>query len=344
MTEPQQHGTTQHGAVQRVAVIGAGAWGTALAVAAHRAGRDVLIWARDAALAARLNAKHENPDYLPSVRLDPAIRATAEAAEVATADAVLLAVPAQHLRTIAGGLAALLPPERPLVICAKGIERGSGALLSQVVAEILPGRPVAVLSGPTFAGEVGRGLPAAVTLATTDAALGAVLVDTLGSRTFRPYLSDDPIGAQIGGAVKNVIAIACGIVAGRNLGANAGAALITRGLAEIARLGQALGGRRETFMGLSGLGDLTLTCTNTQSRNFTIGQALGAGQTLDEALAGRRTVAEGLSSAAAVVGLAARHRVEVPISAGVAAILEQDAGIDDTIAALLARPFTAETR
>ncbi len=330
--------------LQRVAVIGAGAWGTALAIAAHRAGREALIWARDAALAARLNAQHENPDYLPGVPLDPAIRATTEGAEVATADAVLLAVPAQHLRAIAGCFAAVLPRDRPLVICAKGIERGSGALMSEVLAEVLPQHPVAVLSGPTFAGEVARGLPAAVTLATTDAALGTALVTALGSRTFRPYLSDDPVGAQIGGAVKNVIAVACGIVAGRKLGANAGAALITRGLAEIARLGRALGGRRKTLMGLSGLGDLTLTCTNIQSRNFALGQALGAGQTLDQALAGRRTVAEGLHSAAAVVGLAAQHRVEVPISAGIAAILEQGASIDDTIAALLTRPFAVETR
>ena len=329
--------------VQRVAVIGAGAWGTALAIAVHRAGRDVLIWARDATLAQRLNAQHENPDYLPGARLDPAIRATAEAAEAATADALLLAVPAQHLRAIAGGFAAVVPRGRALVVCAKGIERGSGALMSQVLAEVLPGCPVAVLSGPTFAGEVACGLPAAVTLAATDAALGAALVKALGSRTFRPYLSDDPLGAQIGGAVKNVIAIACGIVAGRKLGANAGAALITRGLAEIARLGQALGGRRETFMGLSGLGDLTLTCTDIQSRNFALGQALGAGQSLDQALAGRRTVAEGFHSAAAVVDLAARHQIDVPISAGIAAILEQGAGIDDTIEALLTRPFTAET-
>jgi len=330
--------------VQSVAIVGAGAWGSALAIAAHRAGREALLWARDPALAAHLNAQHENPDYLPGVRLDPAIRATAETAEVATADAVLLAIPAQHVRAIAGCFAAVLSRDRPLVICAKGIERGSGALMSEVLAEVLPERPLAVLSGPTFAGEVARGLPAAVTLATTDAALGTALVAALGSRTFRPYLSDDPVGAQIGGAVKNVIAIACGIVAGRSLGANAGAALITRGLAEIARLGQALGGRRETLMGLSGLGDLTLTCTNTQSRNFALGQALGAGQSLDQALAGRRTVAEGLHSAAAVVGLAAQHGVEVPISTGIAAILEQGASIDDTITALLTRPFTAETR
>ena len=332
-----------NGAVQRVAVIGAGAWGTALAIAVHRAGRAVTLWARHPALAQTLNTRHENPDYLPEARLEPAIRATAEAAEAAAADVLLFAVPAQHLRTIAGGFAAVLPPDKPLVVCAKGIERGSGALMTQVLAEALPGRPCAVLSGPTFAGEVARGLPAAVTLAAADPALGAALVTALGSRTFRPYLSDDPLGAQIGGAVKNVIAIACGIVAGRRMGANAGAALITRGLAEIARLGQAAGGRRETFMGLSGLGDLTLTCTNAQSRNFALGQALGAGETLAQALAGRRTVAEGAQTAAATVALAAQHKIEVPISAGIAAILEHGAGIDETIAALLARPFTAET-
>jgi len=330
-------------APQRIAVIGAGAWGTALAMVARRAGRDALIWARDRALAARINTQHENPDYLPGVRLDAAIRASADVAAAAACDVLLFAVPAQHVRTIAGAFAAVLPDGRPVVVCAKGIERNTGALMSEVLNQVLPGRPVAVLSGPTFAGEVARGLPTAVTLASADTALGTVLVAALGSRAFRPYLSDDPLGAQIGGAVKNVIAIACGIVAGRRLGANAGAALITRGLAEIARLGQALGARRETLMGLSGLGDLTLTCTSPQSRNFALGQALGSGETLAQAVAGRRTVAEGLHSAAAVVGLAAAHRVEVPISAGVAGILEQGAGIDETIAGLLARPFTAET-
>ena len=330
-------------APQQIGVIGAGAWGTALAMVARRAGRDALIWARDRALAARINTQHENPDYLPGVRLDAAIRASADVAAAAACDVLLFAVPAQHVRTIAGAFAAVLPDGRPVVVCAKGIERNTGALMSEVLNQVLPGRPVAVLSGPTFAGEVARGLPTAVTLASADTALGTVLVAALGSRAFRPYLSDDPLGAQIGGAVKNVIAIACGIVAGRRLGANAGAALITRGLAEIARLGQALGARRETLMGLSGLGDLTLTCTSPQSRNFALGQALGSGETLAQAVAGRRTVAEGLHSAAAVVGLAAAHRVEVPISAGVAGILEQGAGIDETIAALLARPFTAET-
>jgi len=337
-------GAIKTGSIQRLAIIGAGAWGTALAVAVHRAGRQPLLWARDPALAAHLNARHENPIYLPGITLDPAIRASADMAAVTTSDAVLLAVPAQHVRAIAGALAAVLSDGRPVVVCAKGIERGSGALLAEVLAEVLPGCPVAVLSGPTFAAEVARGLPTAVTLAAADPALAAVLVEALGSRAFRPYLSGDPVGAQIGGAVKNVIAIACGIIAGRALGANAGAALITRGLAEIVRLGRAMGARPETLMGLSGLGDLTLTCTSMQSRNFSLGRALGEGATLAAALAGRRTVAEGQHSAAAVVGLAARHGVEVPIAAGVAAILERGAGIDATIEALLARPFTSETR
>ena len=227
-------------------------------------------------------------------------------------------------------------------MCSKGIEQDSGKLMTQVLAEVLPDQPLAVLSGPTFASEVARGLPTAVTLAAEDPALGAVLVDALGSRAFRPYLSGDPVGAQAGGAVKNVIAIACGVVSGRALGDNARAALITRGLAEIMRLGRALGGHAETLMGLSGLGDLTLTCTSTQSRNTALGMALGEGQILDAFLSGRRSVAEGLFSAAAVTALAERHGIDMPIASGVDAILNQGAGIDETVESLLARPFRAE--
>ena len=328
--------------MRRIGIIGAGAWGTALAMALHRAGREVLIWARDPALADRLNTDHENAAYLPGVRLDPALRATSDLAEAAGCEALLLVVPAQHLREIGGRLASRLAEPRPLVICAKGIEQRSGGLMSEMVAEILPAHPVAVLSGPNFAVEVARGLPAAVTLAAEDVELGAALVEALGSRAFRPYLSDDVVGAQIGGAVKNVIAIACGIVAGRDFGDNARAALITRGLAEVIRLGRAKGARAETLMGLSGLGDLTLTCTSMTSRNYSLGRALGEGQRLDDILAGRRSVAEGVFSAAAVAGLAERHGIEMPISAGVDAVLNRGAGVDETIAALLARPFRAE--
>jgi glycerol-3-phosphate dehydrogenase (NAD(P)+) len=328
--------------MERIGIIGAGAWGTALAMAARRAGREVVLWARDPALAKEIEARRENPRYLPEIPLDPAIRITAELAEAATCDALLLVTPAQALRTIAGQLAPHLGPARPLVVCSKGIERGSGQLMTEVLAEALPGRATAVLSGPTFALEVARGLPTAVTLAAEDAALGAVLVKALGSRAFRPYLSGDIVGAQIGGAVKNVIAIACGIVAGRRLGDNARAALITRGLAEIVRLGRARGARPETLMGLSGLGDLTLTCTSGLSRNYALGVALGEGETLDALMAGRRGVAEGVFSAGAAVALAEKLGVQMPISVGVDGILNRGAPIEAAIEALLARPFRAE--
>ena len=328
--------------MERIGIIGAGAWGTALALAARRAGREVVLWARDPDLAREIETRHQNPRYLPDIPLDEEIRATAELAEAAACDALLLVTPAQALREIATELAPHLAPARPLVVCSKGIERDSGRLMTEVLAEVLPGRAVAVLSGPTFALEVARGRPTAVTLAAEDSALGAVLVKALGSRTFRPYLSGDIVGAQIGGAVKNVIAIACGIVAGRGLGDNARAALITRGLAEIVRLGRAKGARPETLMGLSGLGDLTLTCTSGLSRNYALGVALGDGETLDALMAGRRGVAEGVFSAGAAVALAEKLGVQMPISGGVDAILNQGAPIEAAIEALLARPFRAE--
>ncbi len=332
--------------MQNLGIIGAGAWGTALAVAARRAGRAVVLWARDAELAAEIDARHENPRYLPGVPLDRSIRATAELAEIAESDALLMVTPAQALRALAGDLAVHLEARRgarqPLVLCSKGIERGTGKLMTEVLAEVLPGRPVAVLSGPTFALEVARGLPSAVTLAAEDAGLGTALVEALGSRAFRPYLSADPLGAQIGGAVKNVIAIACGIVSGRGFGGNARAALITRGLAEIVRLGRAKGARTETLMGLSGLGDLTLTCTGALSRNYSLGAALGEGARLEALIAGRRTVAEGVFSAEAVVALAGQLEVDMPISKAVDAILNRGAGIEETIEDVLARPFRAE--
>jgi glycerol-3-phosphate dehydrogenase (NAD(P)+) len=328
--------------MQRVAVIGGGAWGTALAATARRAGRDVVLWAREPEVVAAIRARRENPLFLPGVPLDPAIAATGDLAEAVDADALLLVVPAQHLRRIAGQLAPHLRNGTPLVLCAKGIEQKSGAMMTEIAAEALPDAPLAVLSGPTFAIEVARALPTAVTLATSDEALGQALIAALGTREFRPYLSSDPVGAEIGGAVKNVLAIACGIVAGRRLGDNARAALITRGLAEMTRLAVAKGGRAETLMGLSGLGDLVLTCTAMQSRNHSLGAALGEGRALPEILGERRSVAEGVDSAAAVADLAARLGVEMPISAGVDAILHHGAAIDETIELLLARPFRSE--
>jgi glycerol-3-phosphate dehydrogenase (NAD(P)+) len=324
----------------RIGIIGAGAWGTALAQVLCRAGREVALWAREPALVAAINRDHDNPLFLPGVPLDPGIAASGDAGSVArNAEILLLAVPAQYLRAVCR---MVLGHGSPVVICAKGIETGTGALMSEVVAAELPAAPVAVLSGPTFAVEVARGLPTAVTLAAADAALGRRLVDGLGTRHFRPYLSDDVAGAEIGGAVKNVLAIACGIVEGRGLGDNARAALITRGLAEMVRLAGAKGGRPETLMGLSGLGDLVLTCTATQSRNYSLGLSLGQGRALKDVLAERRSVAEGVDSAAAAAALAARLGVEMPIVAAVDATLHRDAPVDDAIAALLSRPFKSE--
>ncbi len=328
--------------MDRIGIIGAGAWGTALALVARRAGRDVVVQAREPEVAEAINGGHENALFLPGVALDPAIRATTDAAEAVAADAVLLATPAQHLRRVAAGLAAAWRPGVAAVICSKGIEKDTLALMSEVIAEVLPAAPVAVLSGPSFAGEVARQRPTAVTLAAADPSLGRRLSEALGTPGFRIYGSGDPIGAEIGGAVKNVLAIACGIVEGRRLGDNARAALTTRGLAEMVRLGAAKGARAETLMGLSGIGDLILTCNNIQSRNFSLGVAMGEGAALDALLASRNSVAEGVFSAAAVSGLARRLEVEMPICAAMDGILNHHADIDATIAALLARPFKGE--
>jgi glycerol-3-phosphate dehydrogenase (NAD(P)+) len=322
--------------MQRLLVVGGGAWGTALAATARRAGRDVVLWAREKEVVEAINRQHENPFFLAGIRLDPAIRATDSLDE--PADAVLLVVPAQHLRAVATQLG----PRPRVLLCAKGIERTTLATMTEVAAEAIPQARLAVLSGPTFAIEVANGLPTAVTLAAGDLSVAKSFIAALGTRTFRPYLSDDPIGAEIGGAVKNVLAIACGIVVGRSLGDNARAALITRGLAEMVRLAVAKGGKAETLMGLSGLGDLVLTCTALQSRNHSLGVALGEGQPLDKILAGRRSIAEGVESAAAIAALAARVGVEMPITAAVEAILHRGAEIDGTIEKLLSRPFRTE--
>jgi len=325
-----------------ISIIGAGAWGTALALAARRAGNDVTLWAYEADIVAAINDAHENTLYLPGVTLDPAIRATADLAEAASADALLLAAPAQHMRTTIAPLAGHLPPATPLIVCAKGIEQETLALMSEAVAAIFPQTPVFILSGPTFAADVAAGRPTAVTLAGSDLAAAQVLADRLSSDRFRPYSGDDVIGAQIGGAIKNVLAIACGIAEGRGFGDNARAALVTRGLAELTRLCLAKGGRAETMMGLSGLGDLVLTCTSTQSRNYSLGLALGVGRTLAEILVERHSVAEGVYTASAAVALAAKLGIEMPIATAVDAVLNKGADINVVIEALLARPLRAE--
>ena len=327
---------------QTVGIVGAGAWGTALALVARRAGREVLIWGHGPDVVAAINERHENPLLLPGVALDPAIRATGDMSELSACGVVLLAPPAQHLREVARLLAPHLADGAPLALCAKGVELDSLKLMTEGAAEILPGRPLVVVSGPTLAPEVARDLPTAVTVAAADETAGRAIVDAIGTPRFRPYLSDDPVGAEIGGAVKNVLAIACGIVAGRGLGDNARAALVTRGLAEMIRLAVAKGGRPETLMGLSGLGDLVLTCNAATSRNMSLGVALGQGLPLAGILAKRRAVTEGVTSAAAIAALAARLGVDMPIVAAVDRLLHHGADIDSEIAGLLARPFRAE--
>ena len=330
--------------LRRLAVIGAGAWGTALALAAARnGGAGVTLWAHEADVVDDINQRHVNSLYLPGIELPANLRATNNmAAAAADADALLLVTPAQHLRGVCRNLAPHLAAGAALVICAKGVELESGELLSEIVAETCPTAKLAVLSGPTFAGEVAQGRPTAVTLAVQDATLGATLVAALGAPNFRPYLSDDIVGAQIGGAVKNVIAIACGVVDGKRLGDNARAAVITRGLAEMMRLGAALGGKRETMMGLAGLGDLTLTCNSRQSRNMSLGVALGEGKTLAQATEGKRSIAEGAVGAASVHALARRVKIEMPIVSAVNDILHHGAPVERAIAGLLERPFRNE--
>ncbi|NBC34092.1 MAG: NAD(P)H-dependent glycerol-3-phosphate dehydrogenase [Alphaproteobacteria bacterium] len=322
-----------------VGIVGAGAWGTALAQLAARTGRRVLLWAREAEVAEAINRDHENPVFLPGIPLDPAIRASDRLVDLWEAEVLLLVAPAQYCRSVCR---AMPRSPAPVVICAKGFEQQTGTLLSEVVAAERPDVPLAVLAGPSFAAEVARGLPAAVTLACADQALGYALVRTLGGQAFRPYWHDDVIGAQIGSALKNVLAIASGVVMGRRLGENARAALLTRGLSELMRLGDAMGARRETLMGLSGLGDLMLTATSLASRNTSLGAALGEGRSLDEVLGERRSVAEGVWTAKAMAGLAERYGLDMPIARAVAAILHEGADLDDTIQGLLSRPFKPE--
>jgi glycerol-3-phosphate dehydrogenase (NAD(P)+) len=319
-----------------VAVIGAGAWGTALAGVAARAGRDVVVYARQPERAAEIAATRANPK-LPGARLDANVEVTGDIARAAAADIILIATPAQNLRDAVAALAPHLARATPVVACAKGIERGTHKFMTEVIAETARDAMPAILSGPSFALDVARGLPTAVTLAAKDEALAAALVRALGSPTFRPYHTTDVRGVEIGGAAKNVLAIAAGIVVGRKFGASAQAALTTRGFSEMARLGRACGARSETLAGLSGLGDLILTCSSPQSRNFTLGIALGRGERPP-----RDKLAEGEFTAPVLVELAASQQVDMPVSQAVAAILSGATTIDEAIESLLTRPFKAE--
>lgn len=322
----------------RIGVIGGGAWGTALAHVAAANGEPVLLWAREHAVVAAINAGHENTVFLPGIALAPTIRATEDLADLTICDAMLVVAPAQYLRSV---LAAAPIRRAPLVLCAKGIEADTMALMSEVAAAVCPDSTIAVLSGPTFAAEVSAGLPTAVTLACRDEPTRRALCERLARPTFRPYASDDVVGAEIGGAVKNVLAIACGVVAGRGLGENARAALIARGFAEMVRYGAARGGRAETLSGLSGLGDLVLTCSSSASRNFALGFGLGKGDVAATLMTGP-TVAEGAFTAPVLQQSARALGVAMPVVDAVCSLLAGHAGVGDVVTSLLTRPLRHE--
>ena len=324
--------------MNRIAVIGGGAWGTALAQVAARAGREVLLWAMEDDVVAAINTAHENPAFLPGIALDPAIRATGDLDVIGGCDAWLVVTPAQQMRSV---LERAPRCDVPRILCSKGIEEHGGELLHKVAAEACPGAPVAVLSGPTFAHEVARGLPTAVTLAAEDRESGKRIREALAQPEFRIYLSNDVAGAEIGGAVKNVLAIACGVVEGRGLGQNARAALIARGFAEMTRFGVAMGARPETLAGLSGLGDLVLTCSSTSSRNYSLGKGIGQGRSANELMADRRTVAEGAFTAPVLARIARARGIDMPIVDAVDSLLK-GASIDSVVEDLLARPPKSE--
>lgn len=335
---------SRHRPIEHVSVLGAGAWGTALALVAARAGRTVRLWGREPAVVAAIVEENRNPDFLGDIRLDPTLDATGDTAHaLAGADAVILAVPAQVSRAVARSVAGLIAPGTPVISAAKGLEHGTLSTMTEIIAAELPDARPAVLSGPSFAADVARGLPTAVTIAAGDDALAETLARALSSTSFRPYASHDLVGVQIGGALKNVLAIACGIVVGRGLGASAQAALTARGFAELSRLARALGAEAETLMGLSGLGDLVLTSTSTQSRNFSFGLAIGRGGRVADLTGPGAKLAEGAATAEVAVEFAAGHGVELPITAAVADVVAERLDVDGAIERLMSRPLKRET-
>jgi glycerol-3-phosphate dehydrogenase (NAD(P)+) len=323
----------------RIGIVGGGAWGTALAQVCASGGRETLIWAMEEDVVEAINSRHENPLFLPGVLLEPAIRATSAIEDLADCEAWLVVTPAQHMRAV---LEQASECDKALVLCSKGIEEKSGELLHNVAAQACPGARVAVLSGPTFAHEVAQGMPTAVTLAAEDPSLAEALRARVAQPAFRIYVTDDVAGAEIGGAVKNVLAIACGVVEGRGLGQNARAALIGRGFAEMTRFGLACGARRETLAGLSGLGDLVLTCSSTSSRNYSLGKGLGEGRSARELLADRRTVAEGAFTAPVLDRIAKERGIDMPIVAAVHALIAGQASVGEVLDQLLSRPPKTE--
>ena len=323
-----------------VGIIGGGAWGTALAAVMAQIHDGVLLWAREEDVVRSVNVHHENTLFLPGMPLSPKIAATPDLTHMANCDALLIVTPAQHVRAT---LSALPDTQAPMILCAKGIEADTQMLVSDVAAHMRPQNPLAVLSGPTFAHEVAAGKPTAVTLATASPALGSALMRSIATPSFRPYWSDDVVGAEIGGAVKNVLAIACGVVDGAGLGLNARAALIARGFAEMQRYGLARGAKAETLAGLSGLGDLVLTCSSENSRNFSLGRGLGQGRTAQNLLADRKTVAEGAFTAPVLLKSATSLSVEMPIVSAVCALLAGTATVEAVVKELLARPLKSES-
>ncbi|PRD44456.1 glycerol-3-phosphate dehydrogenase [Phyllobacterium phragmitis] len=324
--------------IVKIAVLGAGAWGTALAAMAARGGHRVALYARDAATVDDINRNNRNDRYLKGISLTSGIEASTDAADVLKDAAIILAAfPAQAMRDALGALAHQMPASASIVLCAKGIERSTGRLISEVVAEILPGHGISALSGPSFATDVARGLPTAVTIASTERQTADHLALLLSGPAFRCYSTDDLIGVEISGALKNVLALAAGAAIGRGLGASAQAALVTRGFVELRRIAQALGARPETVMGLSGLGDLMLTCSSPQSRNYSYGMALGAGETLQG-----RPLAEGVATAPIAAEICAKRNIDAPIITAVSALLARHLTIDEAVAALLNRPLKTE--
>ena len=325
--------------IQRIAVLGGGAWGTALALTCARAGRNVTLWEYEPGNAASLEKKRESR-FLPGVRIDNEIKVTRDLGDTANSDAILLVVPAQAVRSVVTSLASLVAKHTPLIACAKGIEHGTHKFMTEIIAECAPVAVPAILSGPSFAADVARGMPTAVTVAASDGKIALDLAHALSAGTFRPYHSTDVRGVELGGATKNVLAIAAGIVTGKGLGASASAALTTRGFAELVRFGKACGARTETMMGLSGLGDLILTCGTPQSRNFSCGVALGKGEKPDTAAHGK--LAEGIFTAPVLLEMAREKNVEMPISVAVAAVLSGKLSVDEAIELLLTRPLKSE--
>ena len=328
--------------IPKIGVVGAGAWGTALAQLSAKAGNEVILWAREDEVVASINDRQENELFLSGVPLLPTLKATADLKDLAGMDYVFMVVPAQFMRPVLTELSKYISEKTAIVLCAKGMEQSSGKLMTEVVAEILPKAPLVVLSGPTFAREVAEGRPSAVTIASKYHQVTQRLSDAIGHPTFRPYASRDVIGAEIGGALKNVFAIACGVTTGRNMGDNARAALITRSLSEMVRFGERYGAERTTMMGLCGLGDLILTCSSPQSRNMSLGIALGQGKTIEEIMTGRKTVAEGYHTAAVLAKICRDEKIDLPIVMAVNDILHEGRNVDRVITDLLNRPFVSE--